>query len=76
MRASASGGALPKRHSRVGGLHVLRLAEIFAGRGDAHAEMAWNPWAHGHSQRDCLHMCVAPGMSDALALATAAAIGG
>jgi hypothetical protein len=59
--------------------HVLRLAEIFHGRGEAHVEFAWNPFASArlHSQwseRDCLHLCIAPGVSDALAMATLEAL--
>ena len=44
------------------GPRLLRLSDLFRGRGEAHVEWAWNPFvSKGRgSQRDCLHLCVRP----------------
>ena len=52
---------------------LLRAAALYAGRGDAHVEVAFE--TNRLSQRDCLHYCVAPGVLDGLALETLAALG-
>ena len=42
------------------GARLIRLSDLFRGRGEAHVEWAWNPYlSKGRgSQRDCLHLCV------------------
>eukprot|EP00966_Prymnesium_polylepis_P317219 7328816-Prymnesium_polylepis.1 len=64
-------GTLPANVGEQDAVRVLRLAELFRGRGDAHTEWAWNPADRGKthriSQRDCLHLCVAPSVTDARA---------
>ena len=63
-----------------GGVHLLRVAELYEGRGDAHVEFLeedlepHTPAGPKPSKRDCLHLCVAPGVLDALALATLEAL--
>ena len=60
---------------RLGRLQIIRVAEMYSSRGYAHVEyMSELGSTDKHSQRDCLHLCIAPGVSDALALATLAGL--
>lgn len=58
--------ALPSDQRRK--FHLQRVAALYAGRGDANVDSAGE--ANHYSQRDCLHLCVAPGVLDALAMET------
>lgn len=55
------------------GFRVLATQQLYAHRGDAHIGLlpASN---YGLGSRDCLHWCVAPGVLDALAMETLAAL--
>lgn len=55
-----------RRHQ---GFRVLELGALYHGRGDAHVGSMMG-------KRDCLHWCVAPGVLDAMALQTVAALDG
>ena len=68
--------ALPhavRKHQALQRVRLLRLAELYRGRGDAHVEYLEENTGR-HSRRDCFHLCVAPGVTDALALATLEAV--
>ena len=56
-------------------LRLVRVAGLYKGRGEAHVEHA-GEGGHSGSPRDCLHYCVAPGVLDALAQETLAALVG
>ena len=70
--------------SRSLSLGVLPLAELYSSRGDAHIEHELEPLSSSSTglvhtasaasggRRDCLHLCVAPGVLDAMAMATLA----
>ena len=64
MRGSAN--VSPRTANQCSNFRVLRVAQLYAGRGDAHSDVSGitvNP-------RDCVHWCVSGGVLDALAMAT------
>lgn len=89
LAAAAAEGALDMAHARSwrtpakgkavlttvpSQFRLLRVASLYAGRGEAHVEHAGAEGAAAGSPRDCLHYCVAPGVLDALALETLSAL--